>query len=147
MDLDIGRDTLLALAAVVWADGEMAPEEAQGLRTTASQLGLAAADLNAVEAAIAQRVTLDHVETIRMNRLTRLFTYAAAGWVVGLKGRVDAKEEEALRTLGDRLGLSNIARERASRAVETVGRSGAGAFDLLALRSRLSASLSQVGLE
>jgi uncharacterized membrane protein YebE (DUF533 family) len=147
MDLDIGRDTLLALAAVVWADGELAPEEAQGLRAAASQLGLGPSDLSAVEAAIARRVTLDHVETVAMNRLTRLFTYAAAGWAVGLKGRVDAKEADALRTLGDRLGLSNIARERAARAVQMVGQSSAGAFDLLALRSRLSASLSQVGLE
>ncbi|MCA9643569.1 MAG: hypothetical protein H6718_27870 [Polyangiaceae bacterium] len=147
MDLEIGRDTLVALAAVVWADGEMAPEEAQGIRMAAQQLGLQQGDLSAVESAIAQRITLDHVETIRMNRLTRLFTYAAAGWVVGLKGHVDAKEQEALRLLGDRLGLSNVARERAERAVQSVGSASAGAFDLMALRSKLSAGLSQVGLE
>ncbi len=146
MDLDIGRDTLIALAAVVWADGEMAPEEANGLRSAATQLGLPQADLGAVEAAITQRVTLDHVETIRMNRLTRLFTFAAAGWLVQLKGHVDAKETEALKLLGDRLGLSDVARERASRAASVIGSRDTG-FDLVALRSRLSTSLSQVGLE
>lgn len=151
MELQIGKDTLVALAAVVWADGEMAPEEAGGIRDAAGSVQLSPEDEQAVEHAIKVRVTLDQVETIRMNRLTRLFTYAVAAWVVQLKGHVDAKEEQALRLLGDRLGLSNIARERARAAALGIGDLPPGQvrqrFDLKRLQSRLSASLSQVGLD
>ncbi len=147
MDVSIGRDTLIALAAVAWADGTMAPEEARGIRAAARQLALGADDLLAVEDAIAHRVEVGAVETLRMNRLTRLFTYAVASWVATLDGRVAPEEEAALRALGDRLGLSSIARERARSVGLAVGRAGdtIEAYDLIKLRSRLSAGLSQIG--
>ncbi len=149
MDVSIGRDTLIALAAVAWADGTMAPEEARGIRAAARQLGLGHDDLLAVEDAIAHRVEVGAVETLRMNRLTRLFTYAVASWIATLDGHVAPEEEQALRALGDRLGLSSIARERARSAGLAVGRSGEAieAYDLIKLRSRLSAGLSQIGDE
>ena len=36
MDVEIGRDTLVALAAVAWADGNLDPSEAAGIRSAAS---------------------------------------------------------------------------------------------------------------
>lgn len=146
MDLKIGRDTLLAISAVAWADGTLDPREADALRQASKQLLLQGEDLVAVERALSSRVTLEEVETVRMNRLTRLFTYATACWMAEVDGAESEAEATTLQLLGDRLGLSAVARDRAHNAVRGVAqRSAPGSFDLLELRSRLSAGLSQIG--
>lgn len=147
MDVNIGRDTLVALAAIAWADGAMAPEEARGIRTAAEQLALSPDDRLAVEGAIANRVDVGQVETVRMSRLTRLFTYAVACWIASLDGRVSPEEDLALKVLGDRLGLSSLARDRAQTVSLALGKASGAieAYDLVKLRSRLSAGLSQIG--
>ncbi len=146
MDLTIGRDTLLAISAVAWADGTLDERESQALRQAAQQLLVQGEDLVAVERALSSRVTLEEVETLRMNRLTRLFTYASACWMAEVDGKESDAEAAALQLLGDRLGLSAVARDRAHNAVRGIAqRSAPGSFDLLELRSRLSAGLSQIG--
>jgi uncharacterized membrane protein YebE (DUF533 family) len=146
MELKIGRDTLLAISAVAWADGSIEPREADALRQAAKQLLAQGEDLAAVERALSSRVTLDEVETVLMNRLTRLYTYATACWMAEVDGKESAAEASMLQLLGDRLGLSAVARDRAHNAVRGIAqRSAPGAFDLLELRSRLSAGLSQIG--
>lgn len=147
MELRIGRDTLIALAAVVWADGDLAEAEAAGLRSAAKQLNLSEADQRAVDITLQQRITLDHVETVRMNSDTRLFTYVAASWLVKAKGHMDAKEAEALRLLGDRLGLSNLTRERADKTTELAAAKYPAGFDLLLLKSFFIENTSLVGPE
>lgn len=148
MELKIGRDTLLAISAVAWADGSMDAREAEALRQAAKQLGIAGEDLSQVERSLTTRVSLDEVETVRMNRLTRLFTYATSCWMAEVDGQQSAAETALLQLLGDRLGLSAVARDRAYNAVRGIAeRSLPGAFDLLELRSRLSAGLSQIGDE
>jgi uncharacterized membrane protein YebE (DUF533 family) len=149
MDLDIGRDTVLALVAVAWADGKLDPAEAAGIRGAAQQLRLNADDMKVVEAALARQFGMDEVETVRMNRLTRLFTFAAAIWIATIDGAVTAAEEKFLAVLADRLGLSQLARDR-TRGVTLALRNGPpsnrpGGFDLLQLKSRISAGLSQIG--
>jgi uncharacterized membrane protein YebE (DUF533 family) len=147
MDVNIGRDTLLALAAMAWSDGKLDPREAEGLRSAARQLGVAGDDLKVLEQALSQAVTLDEVETVRMTRLTRLFTYAAACWMAELDGALTPAEERLLGLLGDRLGLSRLARDRAVGVARGNASAGSEAYDLLKLRSRLSAGLSQIGDE
>jgi tellurite resistance protein len=149
MSIDIGRDAVLALVAVAWADGRVDPAEATGIRGAAQQLQLSADDMKVVEAALGRQFGMDEVETVRMPRLTRLFTYAAATWVATLDGGMTADEEKILDSLGDRLGLSRLARDRAKEAALSLRKTPAaqlpGGFDLLSLRSRLSAGLSQIG--
>jgi uncharacterized membrane protein YebE (DUF533 family) len=148
MELKIGRDTLLAISAVAWADGSIDPREADALRHAAKQLLVQDDDLASVERSLSHKVTLEEVETVRMNRLTRLFTYAICCWVAEIDGQQTPSEVSILQLLGDRLGLSAVARDRAHNAVRgIVERSAIGAFDLLELRSRLSAGLSQIGDE
>jgi tellurite resistance protein len=148
MELKIGRDTLLALAAVAWADGTMDPKEADALRYAARELQLQGEELAAVERGLSTRVNLEEVETVRMNRLTRLFTYATGYWVAEVDGAASQTETALLQLLGDRLGLSSVARERAQNAVRGIAeRSAPGSFNLLELRSRLSVGLSQIGDE
>ena len=150
MDVDIGRDTLVALAAVAWADGNIEPSEAAGIRSAAQQLKLGADDLRLVEETLSRPVPLAEVETIRMSRLTRLFTYAVANWIAQIDGSVPPEEQAALDLLGERLGLSSVARERAKTVALSLTQTGAGGvadLDVLKLRSRLSAGLSQIGVE
>lgn len=148
MDLTFGRDTLLALAALAWADGKLDPREAAGLRSAAQQLALPSSELSLLDNALKNTVALDQVETVRMTRLTRLFTYAAACWIAELDGGLSATEEAMLDLLGDRLGLSKVARERAlgvARGNRTAG--ATDVYDLLKLRTMLSSGLSQIGDE
>ncbi len=148
MELKIGRDTLMAISAVAWADGTIDPREVEALRQAAQQLQLQGEDLVEIERALSSRVHVEDVETVRMNRLTRLFTYATACWMAQVDGDESSSEVAMLQLLGDRLGLSAVARERAHNAVRGIAeRSAPGSFDLLALRSRLSAGLSQIGDE
>jgi tellurite resistance protein len=146
MELKIGRDTLLAISAVAWADGSMDAKEADALRHAAKQLQIQGEDLAAVEHGLSSKVTLEQVETVRMNRLTRLFTYATGCWMAEVDGQASAAETTLLGLLGDRLGLSSVARDRAHNVVRGIAeRSAPGSFDLLELRSRLSVGLSQIG--
>jgi tellurite resistance protein len=146
MELKIDRDTLLAVSAVAWADGSIDAKEAAALRHAAEQLQIQGEDLTAVEHGLSSKVTLEDVETVRMNRLTRLFTYATGCWMAEVDGQASASETAVLSLLGDRLGLSSVARDRAHNVVRGIAeRAGSGSFDLLELRSRLSAGLSQIG--
>jgi tellurite resistance protein len=145
MDVNIGRDTLIALAAIAWADGAMDPKEAAGIRSAAKQLSLSADDARALEEALGRRTGLEEVETVRMSRLTRLFTYAVANWVAQLDGALSEQETAALGLLGDRLGLSVVARERARTVA--LAQAGDAAYDLVKLRAKLSSGLSQIGNE
>ncbi len=148
MELKIGRDTLLAISAVAWADGSIEPRETAALRQAAQQLLTDDSDRADVERALSTRVTLDEVETVRMNRPTRLFTYATCVWMAEVDGKSSAAEASTLELLGDRLGLSTVARQRAQDVVRSIAqRSAPGSFDLLELRSRLSVGLSQIGDE
>lgn len=146
MELKIGRDTLLAISAVAWADGSIDAKEADALRHAAKQLQIQGEDLAAVERGLSSPVTLEEVETVRMNRLTRLFTFATGCWMAEVDGQASASETALLGLLGDRLGLSSVARDRAHNVVRGIAeRSAPGSFDLLELRSRLSVGLSQIG--
>ncbi len=146
-EVKIGHDTLIALAAIAWADGKIASEEAAGMRNAVTQLELTPDEKSAVERALTDRVDLAEVETVRMNRLTRLFTYSVATWMAHLDGgAIKPEERVALDTLGDRLGLSSVARERAQTVATALSRGGLQTeIDLMKLRSRLSVGLSRVG--
>jgi tellurite resistance protein len=148
MDVDIGRDTLVALAAIAWADGSIDPSEAKAIRSAAQQLGLSQQDLGYVEETLRRPVPLEEVETVRMSRLTRLFTFAVANWIAQADGQIPREEQVALDLLAERLGLSTVARERAKSvglSMAQAGGDGGQGLDVLQLRSRLSAGLSQIG--
>ena len=55
MELKIGRDTLLAISAVAWADGSIDPREATALRLAAKQLLVQGEDLATVERSLTNR--------------------------------------------------------------------------------------------
>jgi uncharacterized membrane protein YebE (DUF533 family) len=148
MDVNIGRDTLLAIVALAWADGQIDPRESASVKSACEQLRLQPADRALVDQALQRGFTLNDVETIGMNRLTRLFTYAASCWIAEVDGTLSELEKQALGLLGDRLGLSALARERAHGIALSLSKGATpGSFDLMRLRSQLSAGLSQISDE
>lgn len=100
----LGRDVFLALASIVWADGRVVPAEAKALADAARACGIKGDDLVAVVGATLerqsapQRLTLTHDE--------KLFVYGVAVWLAEVDGVVSYEETEAIRELGDRMGLT-----------------------------------------
>src|SRR6185436_16836438 len=101
--LKITKDTLLAITALAWADTRIEPSEVAFVTHAVEALKLEPDDATAVMQALSKGITLADVETIRMNRETRLFTYAVASMVAEIDGALSSKETEALGLLGDRL--------------------------------------------
>ena len=50
--MTLGKDVFVALAALAWVDGEVAPEEAEALMGAAMMTGLSESDLTEAEAAL-----------------------------------------------------------------------------------------------
>jgi uncharacterized membrane protein YebE (DUF533 family) len=143
--LKITKDTLLAITALAWADTRIEASEIAFVKHAVEALKLDPSDAALVLEALSKGITLAEVETIRMDRVTRLFTYAVANLVAEVDGALSDKEKEALGLLGDRLGLSESDRERA-RGVALSHSKGAtpDTMDLLKLGAELSAELSQI---
>ncbi len=110
----LGKDVFLALATIAWADGVVAPAEAEALVRAARASGLAGDDLAAVEAALRERSALDVVGTLHLDDEEKLYVFCLAHWIAGVDGFVDDQEKVALTELGDRLGLSADDRARAA---------------------------------
>jgi tellurite resistance protein len=151
MSLDLPKDSFLAIAAIAWADGVFAPEEGQGLLRAARSAGLPADELAQIEGAVTKKITIPEIETIRMSRGDRVLTYALATWLARLDGVVSPEEKDSLKLLGDRLGLPDGIRTRASAAAFEVANLPAGdrpdRYDFEALKSRILAKLGDVEAE
>ncbi len=130
----LGKDVFVALAAVVWADGRVTPEEAAALVRAAQASGLAGADLLAVEHATRTRTSLDALDVAALDPDVREYVYALATMLARADGQVVEEERVVLQALGDRLGLDGEARERAAVAARAL----AGPSDLQALANALA---------
>ena len=148
MALTLPKDSFLALAAIGWADGVLAPEEGIAFVRGAKEAGLSAAEVAEVESYTKKTITIPEVETIRMTRTDRVITYALATWLATLDGVVTDDEKAQLKLLGDRLGLPQGVRDRAEAASVEVTKLPAGArpdkYDFGALEGRLKAKLGDL---
>ena len=145
MSLTLPKDAFLALAAVGWSDGVFTAEEGAALLRAARGSGLAAEDLASVESAMKKSITIPEIETIRMTRADRVLTYALATWLARLDGVVTPEERDTLVLLGDRMGLPDGVRSRASAAAFEVASLPDGdrpdRYDFGALQARLAKTL------
>jgi uncharacterized membrane protein YebE (DUF533 family) len=121
----LGRDAFVALAAVIWSDGKVTPDEAALLVGAARAAGLGAEDLAAVEDATRDPSDLPSLADLDLEVDERVVVYQVACRLAGGDGTVSTDERAMLGNLGDLLGLS--AEERARAA------SGAVPADLSAL--------------
>lgn len=114
--MKLRRDVFLALSTVLWADGRVTEREASALLDAAKGSELDGPDLAAVERALAHPTILGELPPFELDEEEREYVYALALFLSRADGIVVDSEREAIRALGDRLGLSPEARKRAAGA-------------------------------
>jgi uncharacterized membrane protein YebE (DUF533 family) len=147
MTIKLPAQSFVALAAVGWADGSLRRSEVTALVDAARKLGLEGADLAAVEQSTKSPVLLDAFEPGTMTVWECIVTYALATWLARLDGVQSSDESALLRRLGDRLGLDDGLRQRASGAALDISALPEGGrpdrYDFVKLIARLHERLPQ----
>jgi hypothetical protein len=140
----------MALAAMGWADGALKPNEAKALLHAAKACGLEGDELQAVERATRETVTLDQVDVEGLTQWERVLTYALASWVGRLDGVLSSDEHENLKQLGNKLDVAEPLRVRASSAAFDVALLPEGGrpekYDFAKLEARLREKLPQLAI-
>jgi cytochrome P450 len=133
----LGPRALAALASVIWADGTMADEEADALLRVARASGLA--DPEVAEVARATRARdADDGAPLGLDGAAAEHLFSLACLIAASDGSIDPRERDAVAALGDRLGLDEPARARASLASHAVAEAlGASEKALTALADEL----------
>jgi tellurite resistance protein len=110
------KDVFRALCAVVWADGRVDPAESTALLAAARAAKLTATELGEVEAMLAAPTTLDALGALTLGGEQAELVFALACMLASSDGAYDDREHAVIISLGDRLGLSSEARDRAAAA-------------------------------
>jgi tellurite resistance protein len=157
------KDVFVALAAIAWADGKLDPDEADAIVRAAADEGLPIEELSEVEAetvAYREKPKEDSeeagavsvallVDRSGMTREDRIFVYAIACWIARIDGRVSEEEADALRILGERLGVPDRVRARAESLAKEVAELPEGdrplRYDLVKLRKLIAEKLLPAG--
>lgn len=133
----LGLDALLALAEIVWADGHVAPEEAEALVAIARSLALDDADVAQVERALRERPSAAQLLPLSVDVAEAEHLFTLACLIASADGTVDPREHAAIAGLGDRLRLDGDARKRAATAARAVAESLSGGSVLTAVAREL----------
>jgi hypothetical protein len=141
------KDVFIALAAIVWADGKLEPDEADAIVRAAVDEGLEIEEIANIEEATQKKIDLGVIDRSTMSKSDRLFVYAVACWIARMDGQVTKEEEEALVQLGERLGVP----ERPRAAAESIAREVAEMpegdrpprYDLARVRTLITERLKQ----
>jgi len=147
----LNKDAFLALAAVAWADGKLDPDEADAIVRAAADDGLDLEELEKVEAdVVAYRdrprtakaePDLSFLDRSSMSKQDRVFVYASACWIAQIDRIVTPEESDALRLLGEKLGVPDRLRARAEELAREIAMLPDGGrpdrYDLAALREKI----------
>jgi tellurite resistance protein len=137
----LGSDALMALASVAWADGTLAEEEAAALMRIARASGMSADAVGEVERATRERAIADG--PLPLHGALAEHVYSLACLMAASDGTIDPRERAAVAALGDRLGLDERSRERASLASHAVAQSlGVSGKALAALAAEIEREAS-----
>ena len=146
--MNLPKGPFLALAAVGWADGALQKIEATGLLRAAKEAGLAGNDLAAIEGATKQKIFLEDLDLSGLTPWEQAFTYALAAWFAQLDGVHSSSEQSVLVQLGDKLGLAEGIRKRASAAAYDIACLPEGGrperYDFQKLAARLGEKMPQL---
>jgi tellurite resistance protein len=147
----LSGEAFLALAAVAWADERLDPDEADAIVRAAAEEGLDLDELERVSRDVRAwggrprdekgTPVLDFLDRSTMSREDRVFVYAVACWVAKLDGVVTLEESNALRALGERLGIPDRQRAQAEALANQVAALPSGdrpdRYDLGGLRAKI----------
>ncbi len=146
--MNLPKQSFLALAAIGWVDGSLQRNESTGLLRAAREAGLAGEDYAAVEHATAKTIELDAVDVSSMSEWERVLTYSLAAWLAQLDGVVSPSESTTLTSLGDKFGLAEAIRKRATAAANDIACLPGGGkperYDFQKLAARLRERLPQI---
>jgi uncharacterized membrane protein YebE (DUF533 family) len=137
----LGKDVFLALVAVAWSDGDVTTAEARAIVRAASASGLADADLDEIEQATQDPLSLDAIPPASMTPDGCRQIYALACYLAAADGRVVDAERAALTRVADRFGLSEDDRKKGLEESVTIAESmnaGAAVIEALAREVRRS---------
>lgn len=147
--MNLSKRSFLALAAVGWADGSLQRIEAIGLLRAAKEAGLSDEDYAAIEAATKSKVSLDDVDLSDMPQWDQVLTYALAAWFAQLDGVHSSDEQVVMVELGNRMGLSDGMRKRASAVAYDIACLPEGGrperYDFQKLVARIGERMPQLG--
>jgi len=140
-------DVFLALAAVGWSDGKLDEDEADALVRLGLEEGLTLDEIDSIEKAVKEPVALEWIDEGSLTKADRLYVYAVAAWMIGLKGQADDRELAALKKLGDLLKIPDRPREHADAVAREIAESSEGdrvaRYDLPGLRDALRERLAE----
>jgi uncharacterized membrane protein YebE (DUF533 family) len=117
----LGRDVFLAMAAIAWADGKLAEDEADAIVRMAVEEGLDVDEIVEIEEATKGPIEVGTIDTRHMTKDDRLFIYAVGSWIARVDGEVAPEEITALNKLAEVLRLPDRPRELADRLAMEVG--------------------------
>jgi tellurite resistance protein len=134
----LSQEVYVALAAVGWADGELSPPEADAIVRAAVEDGLELDEIERIEAATKEPVSLRVLDGSNLSLSERKFIYGVAAWIARIDGKVSLDEFAALHSLGSRLALNKAQQHQLNALVDEVAQGSdvtrAERFDLAALR-------------
>jgi hypothetical protein len=147
--MGLDKRSFLALSAIGWADGALQRIEAVGLLRAAKESGLSAEDLAEIEAATKTKTSIDDTSDLSgMSQWDQVMTYALAAWFAQLDGVLSTSEHTVMVTLGDKMGLPEALRKRASAAAYDIACLPEGGrperYDFEKLATRLAERMPQL---
>jgi uncharacterized membrane protein YebE (DUF533 family) len=116
-------ETLTALVALAWADGQLEDREKAGVRGAVEVLNLTKEMRERLEKTLAAPAEVDQILVESLTPRDRAFTYVAAAWMCGADDEVHEKEEAALDQLARHLGIDAVRKaelERIAREIEPI---------------------------
>ena len=138
-------DCFLALASIVYADGQVRRGELESFRRAAKTYGLSEDELHLVEERGKAGIDLHDVELPKLSDWQKAVTYAFAVWVAKADGIINQDENNLLGVLGEKLGLEKLRRDAARSATYDIAAMPGGhkpeLFDLEALETQLERKL------
>jgi hypothetical protein len=149
--MKLPKQSFLALAAIGWADGSLQRVESTGLLRAAREAGIDGEDYAAIEDAAKKHLPLDTIDLGGMSQWDQVLTYALAAWFAQLDGVLSSSEAQTMANLGDKLGLPEPLRARASAAANDIACLPGGGrperYDFQKLAARLRERLPQVQVQ
>jgi len=149
------KEAFLALAVVAWADRRLDPDEADAIVRAAADEGLSIEELEEVEAGThayrdqprdsKDQPDLSFLDRSSMSKEDRVFLYAVACWIAQIDRIVTPEESDALRLLGEKLGVPDRLRAHAEELAGAVAALPEGdrpaRYELGKLRERIGDKL------
>jgi hypothetical protein len=145
MSTELPKECFLALASIVYADGQIRKGELEGFRRAATLYGMEPAELSAIEEQAKAGIKINDVALPKMSDWQAALTYAFAVWVAKVDGIINREENEMLGVIGDKLGLEKLRRDAARSATYDIAALPGGhkpeLYDFDALEKQLEAKL------